>query len=342
MKQDSRSYIRKSEPRDIPRMLEIFEQAKEVMRADGNLCQWTNGYPSSSVLMDDIGKGNSYVICRDGKIVGTFAFIIGKDPTYAVIYDGGWKDDTATYGTIHRLAGCHGSHGIAKECFDYCRDKIDNLRVDTHSHNRIMQHCILKAGFEYCGVIHLANGDPRLAYQKIDMTSLKIHVATPGDIPLIQGMAQNVFRKTYAQLISPQQMEFMLDWMYSEQSLMDQIVPDGKTFFIATVGAVPAGYVSIERQGNTPDGRPLIHLQKLYLLPEYQGRGYGKELFNQAAGYILEQFPSGARIELNVNRGNKAVGFYEAMGMTRDREGDFAIGNGFYMTDYIYVKDLCL
>lgn len=172
------------------------------------------------------------------------------------------------------------------------------------------------------------------------MAAFRIDIATTGDIPLIQSMAQNVFRKTYADLISPGQMEFMLDWMYSEKSLMDQILPDGKTFFIATVDSVPAGYASIERQGDTEDGRPLFHLQKLYLLPEYQGFGYGKELFGLVTGYILKEFPKGARVELNVNRGNKAVGFYEAIGMTRDREGDFPIGNGFYMTDYIYVKDI--
>lgn len=170
--------------------------------------------------------------------------------------------------------------------------------------------------------------------------SFNFRIATLDDIPLIQSMAQNVFRKTYADLISPSQMEFMLDWMYSEQSLREQILPPGKTFFIAEMDSVPVGYTSIELQGRTEDGRPLYHLQKLYLLPEYQGRGLGRKLFNLAADYILQESPEGAMIELNVNRGNKAVGFYEAIGMTRDREGDFPIGNGFYMTDYIYVKDI--
>ncbi len=172
------------------------------------------------------------------------------------------------------------------------------------------------------------------------MPGMKINIATVSDIPLVQSMAQIVFRKTYAELISPDQMEYMLEWMYSEQSLIDQMTSPGKTFFIATVDSVPAGYVSIERQGATEDGRALYHLQKLYLLPEYQGRGYGRELFNLAVGYIRNASAGGARIELNVNRGNKAVGFYEAIGMTRDREGDFPIGNGFYMTDYIYVLDV--
>lgn len=172
------------------------------------------------------------------------------------------------------------------------------------------------------------------------MANFQIYIASPGDIPLIQSMAQNVFRKTYAELISADQMEFMLDWMYSEQSLREQILPPEKTFFVATLDSVPVGYTSIERQGYIDDGRCLYHLHKLYLLPEYQGRGYGRVLFNLVAEHILAASPNGARIELNVNRGNKAVGFYESIGMIRDREGDFPIGNGFYMTDYIYVKDI--
>lgn len=148
-------------------MLDLFEQARGIMRSDGNMTQWAGGYPSREVILEDINNGNSYVICREDTIVGTFAFIIGADPTYAIIHEGAWKEDSRLYGTIHRLASGPDSHGIAKECFDYCWEVIDNLRVDTHADNRIMQHCILSAGFEYCGIIHLANGDPRLAFQKL-------------------------------------------------------------------------------------------------------------------------------------------------------------------------------
>lgn len=159
--------VRKAEITDIPRMLELFEQAKGIMRADGNMTQWTGGYPSAELLADDIGRGNSYIITRDDAIVGTFAFIIGCDSTYKSIEGGSWTDDSAPYGTIHRLASGPDSHGVAQECFDYCWGIIKNLRVDTHGDNRIMQHCILKAGFKYCGIIHLLDGSPRLAYQKI-------------------------------------------------------------------------------------------------------------------------------------------------------------------------------
>lgn len=147
-------------------MLEIFEQAKGVMRSDGNFGQWTGGYPSVEVLKADMERGSSYVISdSSSEIVGTFAFIPGIEPTYNYI-EGKWLTD-GPYATIHRLASGPESHGIARECFDWCWSRVQNLRIDTHADNSIMQHCILKYGFTYCGVIYLANGDPRLAYQKI-------------------------------------------------------------------------------------------------------------------------------------------------------------------------------
>lgn len=156
---------RPSREEDIPRMLEVFEQAKGIMRADGNMHQWTGGYPSMDLLQKDIARGVSYVIEEDGVIVGTFAFIKGEEPTYLYIEGGAWLDDETRYATIHRLASTKDSHGVAETCFNWCRSQIGNIRVDTHRDNRIMQHCILKAGFQYCGIIYLADGAERLAYQ---------------------------------------------------------------------------------------------------------------------------------------------------------------------------------
>lgn len=166
----NRCVIRKSTEQDIDAMLELFRQAKQIMRSDGNMHQWTGNYPSADVIRADIGRDSSYVICNDmGEVIGTFAFIIGPDPTYSYIEGGQWLDDSRTYGTIHRLASGPKSHGIARECFDWCWDMVPNLRVDTHADNRIMQHCIQRAGFTYCGIIYIADGTPRLAYQKCSL-----------------------------------------------------------------------------------------------------------------------------------------------------------------------------
>lgn len=163
--------IRKTELAEADSLMAIFEQAKRIMRKDGNMKQWTGNYPSRDIVENDIRQGNSYV-CMDekGETVGTFAFIRGDDPTYARIYDGAWLDVTHPYGVIHRLASTEGSRGVAAACLQWCYEQIPNLRADTHRDNRILQHILQKHGFRYCGIIFLANGDERLAYQKITHT----------------------------------------------------------------------------------------------------------------------------------------------------------------------------
>lgn len=160
--------VRNAEERDVPRLMELFSQAREIMRADGNATQWAGEYPSRNVVLEDIRLGRSFVIeDESGTAIGTFAFIPGIEPTYNRIYEGRWLEDTLPYATIHRLASTRDSHGVAEVCFAWAWQQCKNLRVDTHADNHIMQHCILRAGFTYCGIIYLADGAPRLAYQKL-------------------------------------------------------------------------------------------------------------------------------------------------------------------------------
>lgn len=161
--------IRKTSPAEIETLMDIFEQAKRIMRKAGNMKQWTGNYPSTELVMRDIENGNSYVCLDDtGEIIGTFAFICGNDPTYAQIYEGSWVEDTQPYGVIHRLASTENSKGVAAACLQWCYEQIPNLRADTHRDNHILQHILKKHGFQYCGIIYLANGDERLAFQKTE------------------------------------------------------------------------------------------------------------------------------------------------------------------------------
>ncbi len=159
--------VRRTKVTEAEVLMDIFEQAKRIMRKSGNMRQWTGNYPSKEIVLADIEKGNSYV-CIDeaGEIIGTFAFIQGNDPTYTHIYEGQWADDISPYGVIHRLASTETSKGVAHACLQWCYKQIPNLRADTHRDNHILQHILKKHGFQYCGIIFLANGDERLAFQK--------------------------------------------------------------------------------------------------------------------------------------------------------------------------------
>ena len=159
--------IRKSNKEDIPIMLELADNARMIMRQSGNLSQWDNDYPSAEVFLHDIQCGCSYLIENNGIGVGTFAFIPSPEPTYAKIYDGHWIDNTSPYYVIHRIASTPTIHGVMKAILDFCFSHTNNIRIDTHRDNTIMQHLLEKHGFSYCGIIYLTNGDERLAYQKI-------------------------------------------------------------------------------------------------------------------------------------------------------------------------------
>lgn len=150
---------------DIPVFEEIYENARNYMRENGNMHQWVGGYPSREVIEGDISYGNLYKVLDDGEIVAVFCYFEGTDPTYNKIYDGEWLNDRP-YGVIHRIAVAKNRKGIASFCFDYCFARCKNLKIDTHKDNIPMRNSLIKNGFAECGIIYLLSGDERIAFQK--------------------------------------------------------------------------------------------------------------------------------------------------------------------------------
>ena len=159
--------IREASPTDMAEIMQVMVAAKIIMRQSGNMHQWGDGYPSEAVIRTDIERKGGFVIEDDGMIVGYFAFLQSPEPTYAKTYEGEWADDVQPYHVVHRIASFPDAHGIFSSIMEFCFSHEENIRIDTHRDNTIMQHNILKHGFTYCGIIYLLSGDERLAYQKI-------------------------------------------------------------------------------------------------------------------------------------------------------------------------------
>lgn len=158
--------IRHASESDLDNIMPVYYLARKFMRRNGNMTQWGNGYPSREQILADIRSGVCYVgVDCDEKIAMVFAFIPGEDPTYSYIEDGCWLNDRP-YATIHRIASSGLYGGMLRRCVDYCFRLIDNLRIDTHADNRPMQDALDRLGFTRCGIIHIADGTPRTAYQK--------------------------------------------------------------------------------------------------------------------------------------------------------------------------------
>lgn len=156
--------IRRARTQDLDDIEKVYAAARRYMAQSGNPKQWGDGYPQREMLEQDIQKGWLYVVEEAGHICGAFAFIVGEDPTYAVIEEGEWFNG-APYGTIHRLAGDGTMKGLFGKCLSFCKGIEPNIRADTHADNKTMQHVLEKHGFQRCGIVHVWDGTPRIAYQ---------------------------------------------------------------------------------------------------------------------------------------------------------------------------------
>ena len=158
--------IRKAIESDLLEIKSIVDKARELMKSSGNVNQWVDGYPSNEVLLSDIRNGNAYLLLRENKAVAYFTMVDGPDPTYNLITKGSWLNDDS-YGVLHRVASSSEAKGVFKEILFHASEYYSNIRIDTHHDNKIMQRLLEKNGFVYCGIIFLADGSPRLAYQRI-------------------------------------------------------------------------------------------------------------------------------------------------------------------------------
>ena len=157
--------VRNANQEDLPRIEEIYGYARSFMAAHGNPNQWGKTTPPSAQLVKDVENRLLFAVENETGIHGVFYFYIGVDPTYLRIDGGSWRSD-APYGTIHRIAG-DGSGGILRTAVDFCNAQIDHLRIDTHEDNIVMQNAVEKLGFQRRGIIYIADGSPRIAYDRI-------------------------------------------------------------------------------------------------------------------------------------------------------------------------------
>ena len=164
---------------------------------------------------------------------------------------------------------------------------------------------------------------------------ITLRLATFADIPTIQEVAEITWPISYREIISPEQIRYMLDLMYSQTKLKSAINDSTQAFWLAEEDGKVVGFCGIEH-GYPEAGITRIH--KLYILPETQGSGLGKILMDQVEDQA--KINGSGTLHLNVNKGNKAVGFYQKNGFSVDHEEVLDIGNGYVMDDFVMVKEL--
>lgn len=165
---------------------------------------------------------------------------------------------------------------------------------------------------------------------------IKLKTASIEDIPTIQNLAQQVWPVTFKPILTDQQIDYMIDMMYSSDSLQKQLIHQKHIFCIVyDKQDNEIGYVSYQLNYEL-DGVSKVH--KVYVLPNYQGYGYGKQIFSTLFNTLLIEKQTS--VILNVNRHNKATEFYGKMGFVIFKEENIDIGSGFLMEDYIMIRPL--
>lgn len=155
------------------------------------------------------------------------------------------------------------------------------------------------------------------------------------DIATIQDIARKTWPVAFDGILSHDQIEYMLEWMYNREKLTEAISIEKQQFFLElNAYDKPIGFAGVQ----FPIESNVAKLHKIYLLPSYHGIGAGAHLLRNVMHWSKSQ---GARkLRLNVNRFNKAKQFYEKFGFQVIQEEDIEIGNGFLMEDFVMEVDL--
>jgi len=161
--------------------------------------------------------------------------------------------------------------------------------------------------------------------------TIKFRKAEIEDVTRIQKLAQEIWPLVYSEMISQDQLKYMLEWMYSLEKLENDIF-NGVHFLIVSENAQDVGFLAFEMKKNE------TFLHKLYLHPQMHGKGIGKQMLMQVI--LAGKDNNSECIRLTVNRNNPNAEFYISQGFEVEEEKDFDIGAGYWMNDFIMKKEI--
>ncbi|WP_374440896.1 GNAT family N-acetyltransferase [Epilithonimonas sp.] len=149
------------------------------------------------------------------------------------------------------------------------------------------------------------------------------------DIPMIQDLAKRSWTIAYQGIISQDQIDYMLDLMYSEKTLKSHFDNPDYQYYLIKNDENYLGFMGFEFHQEPETTK----LHRIYFLKEAQGKGLGKKALEFLKQQAAEQ--NDKRIILTVNKKNPAQKFYESQGFRIYEEKVLDVGNGFVMDDFL-------
>jgi ribosomal protein S18 acetylase RimI-like enzyme len=158
---------------------------------------------------------------------------------------------------------------------------------------------------------------------------IDIKVANLNDLQVVQKLAHETWPSAYLAIVGKEQLDYMLEKIYSLSSLEHQFLVLKHRFIVVRDNEIPVGFASYAAHENSS----IFHLNKIYVLPGQQGKNLGKLILDYVIADIKRS--EATTLQLNVNRHNKAIQFYEKQGFKIIRKEDIDIGSGYFMNDYV-------
>ena len=160
---------------------------------------------------------------------------------------------------------------------------------------------------------------------------IEIRKALVEELKIVQEIAHQTWPDTFAEILSPPQIEYMLNRMYDLKTLESQLLEKGQVFLLAEEEEKFLGFAAYEL--NNCEGEK-AKLHKIYILPSAQGKGLGKKLILEVSDQAREKGQKS--LLLNVNKFNQpAIDFYKYLGFREANREVIDIGNGYVMDDVV-------
>ena len=158
---------------------------------------------------------------------------------------------------------------------------------------------------------------------------ISIQKNTDDNFTTIRAIAAEVWPIAYGAILSQEQLDYMMEMMYSIPSLKKQAASN-KHFILAIENDIPVAFASYEFNYN---GTLKTKIHKIYVLSNQQSKGIGKMLINYIINEATQNKQEG--LHLNVNKNNVAQHFYKKLGFTILYEEVLDIGNCYVMDDFV-------
>ena len=158
--------------------------------------------------------------------------------------------------------------------------------------------------------------------------TMRVRHLSKEDLWQVRELALKIFPVTYKEIVEEEQIDYMMELFYTPENLVKQF-ESGQIFLVIDKEGTASGYASytlLNEKGN-------YKLNKIYVDTSLQGKGLGKNLLNDVISRV--KIAGGKSLQLNVNKYNKAVGFYKSMGFVVKKEELLDIGRGYFMDDFV-------